>query len=406
MAMNKKSNSTSEEGLSRRHFIKRGAGAALAVGYLTTMGSEVSAAPASRNKAFGIYICPPCGQPCDKLTFDKPGDCPQCGMKLIPMNGGAGSPPTVAILLFNGAEIVDFAGPWEAFGTAGFLVHTVAENLEPQTMVFGQKVVPDFTFENSPKSDVLLVPGGGVGGPMNNTSLIRWIKTKAGDVSHVMSVCTGALILAQAGLLDGLEATVTYGMEEPLQQMSSNVKVISPRRFVDAGKIITTAGLTSGIDGALHLISKMAGIGAAQSAALSMEYRLSPDANFSRAALADRYLPEGLKYGKAKLSGIDAKVISTSGDTDRWEMKLLVSEPKAEGEIMEVLRNRIKSNTTHIRGSVLFSEASGKESARSSQVKWHFTDDQGHGWTGSAVAARSSEEKEKFNIILMLARAR
>ncbi len=99
-------------------------------------------------------------------------------------------------------------------------------------------------------------------------------------------------------------------------------------------------------------------------------------------------------------------MISTSGDTDRWEMKLLVSEPKAEGEIMEVLRNRIKSNTTHIRGSVLFSEASGKESARSSQVKWHFTDDQGHGWTGSAVAARSSEEKEKFNIILMLARAR
>src|SRR5215470_3812665 len=87
------------------------------------------------------YVCPPCGLDCDKLTFDKPGDCPQCGMKLIPAGGGEDSPPTVAVLLFNGAQIIDFAGPWEVFGTAGFLVHTVAENLEPRTMVFGQKLV-------------------------------------------------------------------------------------------------------------------------------------------------------------------------------------------------------------------------------------------------------------------------
>lgn len=394
------------EGLTRRHFIKCGAGAVLAASYLSRLSAPTFASLPSQNAQAETYICPPCGQPCDKLTFDKPGNCPQCGMKLIPAGGGAGSPPTVAILLFNGAEIVDFAGPWEAFGTASFLVHTVAENLEPQTMVFGQKVVPDFTFENSPKSDVLIVPGGGVGAPMNNPSLIRWIKTKASDVSHVMSVCTGALILAQAGSLDGLEATVTYGMEAPLQQVSSRVRVLSPRRFVDAGKIITTAGLTSGIDGALHLISKIAGIGAAQSAALSMEYRWTPEANFSRAALADRYLPDGLKYGKAKLNGIDAKVISTSGDTDRWEMKLLVSEPKSEGEITAVLRNRIKSNTTHIRGSVLFSEASRKESASSSGIKWKFTDDQGSDWKGSAVATYSSEEPGKFNMTLMLARGR
>lgn len=396
---------SNEEGLTRRHFIKCGAGAVLAASYLSTMSAPVLASLSTQTAPPTTYICPPCGQPCDKLTFDKPGDCPQCGMKLIAAGGGAGSPPIVAILLFNGAEIVDFAGPWEAFGTAGFLVHTVAENLDPRTMVFGQKVVPDFTFENSPKSDVLLVPGGGVGGAMNNAALIRWLKTKASDVSHVMSVCTGALILAQAGLLDGLEATVTYGMEVPLQQVSSNVKVLSPRRFVDAGKVITTAGLTSGIDGALHLISKMAGIGAAQSVALNMEYRWSPEANFSRAALADRYLPDGLKYGKARLNGVEARVISTAGDTDHWEMKLLVAEPKSEGEITEVLRNRIKSNTTHIRGSVLFSEASGKKSASSSLVKWQFTDDQSRRWVGSGVTAPATEEPGKFQLTLTIARA-
>src|SRR5713226_5627281 len=102
-------------------------------------------------------------------------------MKLVPSGGGERSPPTVAILLFNGAQIIDFAGPWEVFGTAGFLVLTVAENLEPHTMVFGQKVVADYTFENSPKADILLVPGGGVSEQLENRRLIQWIQAKAKD---------------------------------------------------------------------------------------------------------------------------------------------------------------------------------------------------------------------------------
>jgi putative intracellular protease/amidase len=326
-------------------------------------------------------------------------------MTLIPLGGGKDSPPTVAILIFNGAEIVDFAGPWEAFGTAGFLVHTVAESLEPHTMVFGQKVVADYTFENSPKADVLLVPGGGLGQAMKSGPLIQWLKTKARDVSHVMSVCTGAFLLAKAGLLDGLDATVTYGMEEDLAEAGTNIRVLYPRRFVDAGKIITTAGLTSGIDGALHLISKMAGLGQAQSAALNMEYRWSPDSNFARAALADRYLPDGLQFAKANLKGAQATMVLTEGDTDRWEMRLLVSDPKSGAEIMDVLSNRIKSNTSHIRGSVQVSGPGGRGSATSSQMTWKFTDDQGRGWVGSALAVRSTEDTDKFNLTLQLARS-
>ena len=166
--------------------------------------------------AANVFVCPPCGQPCDKLTFDKPGDCPNCGMTLVPAGGGAGAPPTVAILLFNGTELIDFAGPWEVFGTAGFLVHTVAEKAEPLTMVFGQKVIPDHTFETSPKADILLVPGGGVFDNIRNEKFMGWVKAKAKDVDHVMSVCTGAFILQAAGLLAGQTVTATYGMIEDL----------------------------------------------------------------------------------------------------------------------------------------------------------------------------------------------
>src|SRR5438270_6754890 len=163
--------------LTRRNFIKGGAGAVVAASCMSTLGFSASAFEGHANDfaTARVYVCPPCGLPCDKLTFDKPGNCPQCGMTLIPLDG-EGGPPRVAILLYNGAEIIDFSGPWEVFGTAGFLVHTVAESLEPHTMVFGQKVVPDYTFENSPKADVLLVPGGGYGGQMKNDALIGWIK--------------------------------------------------------------------------------------------------------------------------------------------------------------------------------------------------------------------------------------
>src|ERR1700694_3238624 len=196
---------TMDDGLTRRSFIKGSAGAVMAISCLNSFGLSGTPLEARATPSAGaqVYICPPCGQPCDKLTFDKPGTCPNCQMTLVPLGGGTDSPPTVAILLFNGAELIDFAGPWEVFGTAGFLVHTVAEKAEPLTMVFGQKVIPEYTFENSPKADILLVPGGGVFGYMNNERLIRWIQDKSKAVDHVMSVCTGAFLLAKAGLLAG-----------------------------------------------------------------------------------------------------------------------------------------------------------------------------------------------------------
>lgn len=354
------------------------------------------------------YVCPPCGLPCDKLTFDKPGSCPQCGMTLIPA-GGAGV-PAVAMLLYPGVEIIDIAGPWEAFGTAGILVHTVAEKPDPLTLVFNQKVVPDFTFDTAPHADILLVPGGGYGQATENPRLIAWVQSKANEVSHVMSICTGAFILGKAGLLSGQTATATYGMVDDLLAFPS-VKVVHNQRFVDNGKIITTGGLTSGIDGALHLISRLLGVGAAQSSALEMEYDWTPNAQFVRSTLADRFLPDGLVFGKARIQGATATLISTEGSTDHWQAKILVSEPRTESEIVDVLRKRIAANAGRDVQSMTGGPATRArtvtfQSSRTNpnQLGWTFADEDGHAWRGVGLVERDSSKPDQFQVTLKVGR--
>jgi putative intracellular protease/amidase len=355
------------------------------------------------------YICPPCGQPCDKLTFDKPGSCPVCGMTLIPATGAG--VPTVAMLVYSGVEIIDIAGPWEAFGTAGFLVHTVAEKPDPLTLVFNQKVLPDFTFDNAPHADVLLVPGGAYTQAMDNPRLIAWLQSKSKDVSYVMSVCTGAFILGKAGLLAGQTATATYGMVDDLLDFP-NVKVVHDQRFVDNGKIITTGGLTSGIDGALHVISRVAGLGAAQSAALDMEYNWSPNAQFVRSALADRFLPDGLVFGKGRIQGTSAKLISTQGSIDQWQAKVLVSKPSSSSEIIDVLRKRITATAARDVQSMAGGPAAHPRAitfhisaSNSNQLVWTFADEQRRPWRGVGVVDPDSAMASQFQLTLTVARS-
>lgn len=383
-------------GLTRRHFMKGGAGAVLAVGCLTGLGRSMTAlgATARPNTNAKLYVCPPCGQDCDKLTFDQPGKCPACGMALIEKSV-ADQKPTVAILLFDHAEIIDFAGPWEVFGGAGYKVFTVAEKTEPVNCVYGQRVLADHTFENSPRADVLLVPGGGVRDAVNNPKLIKWVQDNAQKSDHVMSVCTGAFILAKAGLLDGLTATTVRGGIDSLASAGRNIKTVYDKRYVDNGKIITTAGLSSGIDGAFHLVSKMLGLGTAQQTALGIEYNWDPAAKFARAAYADRYLPN--------FQGFDAELLSTEGDNARWELKALVVKPASAAEIMELTRKQLVSNTPHTSSPVTVMPHSGGDSERA-QLAWRFKDDEGRGWHGVAAAAPAPDAQGKFVVELKLTR--
>ena len=414
--MKKQSNPTGKESLTRRSFMKGGAGAVIATSCLAHVKSNPAQATtnaglnemnssaalfevqAAQNTSAKKYVCPPCGQECDKLIFDKPGPCPNCAMSLIP--AGADGPPKVAILVFNGAELIDFAGPWEVFGTAGLLVHTVAETPDPITVVFGQRMIPDYTFDKAPKADVLLVPGGGNVPFGNNEKLIRWIQDKSKNVSHVMSVCTGAFLLAKAGLLEGQTVTATYGMIEDLA--APQTRVVYNQRFVDNGKIITTAGISSGIDGAIHLVSKLQGKGVAQRVALGMEYRWDPDGKWARAALADRYLP-------ARLKGAETQLISYEGDTEHWETSFLVSQPASAVEVLALLRERVAAHTatggmykhtSHIHGAPKFEQARSQDSA----IRWTVTDDQGRNWSGIGSVKPAPDDKSKFIASLRITR--
>lgn len=174
--------------------------------------------------------------------------------------------PTVAILLFKGVELLDFAGPAEVFGVAGeghaFRVVTVAETTEPLKAMGGVTIKPDFAVKDAPRADVVVVPGGGT---RNLGAAGRaWLRKAAGDAEVVMSVCMGAFLLADAGMLDGIEATTHHWGIEGLKKAAPRCKVITGRRYVDAGKIITTAGVTAGIDGALHVVERLCGKEAAK----------------------------------------------------------------------------------------------------------------------------------------------
>ena len=225
---------------------------------------------------------------------------------------------------------------------------------------------------------------------MENAALLKWVQKNAETSKHVMSVCTGAFILAKAGLLDGLTATTVSHSIDELGKISPKTKVVRDQRYVDNGKIITTAGLSSGIDGAFHVIEKIKGRGEAQATALGMEYRWDPDSKFARAALADTYFPE--------FDGVDARALSTQGDSEHWEAKILLSQATSASAILEVLGKKIVAETPRTRGPVILRPAS------SSEIEWKFTDEQGSNWNGQGTVEPAKGQTGKFVVTLKLTR--
>jgi transcriptional regulator GlxA family with amidase domain len=177
----------------------------------------------------------------------------------------------VAVLLYEGVEEIDYAGPIEVFGASGIDVFTVAQTKAPVASVYGLKLLPDHDFSDAPAADVLLVPGGGVKLAWKNPALLAWIRQRSSNVKIVMSVCSGAFILGKAGLLDGVPSTTTSSMRDQLAKNFPGTEVRSTR-YVDSGKVITTAGISAGIDGALHLVARELGERTAQATARYMEY--------------------------------------------------------------------------------------------------------------------------------------
>jgi transcriptional regulator GlxA family with amidase domain len=186
----------------------------------------------------------------------------------------------LAILIFDDVEVLDFCGPFEVFSVANhytdppaFSVLTVAEKAGPVVTRGGLSVNPHHRLADCPQADLLLVPGGqGTRKGMHNLVLIEWIKQASEKAELVLSVCTGALLLAKAGLLDGLEATTHHGAIDLLRQTAPQTTVHADRRFVDNGHVICSAGIAAGIDMSLHVVGRLLGEEVAAKTAGQMEY--------------------------------------------------------------------------------------------------------------------------------------
>ena len=189
----------------------------------------------------------------------------------------------LAILLFDDAEVLDFCGPFEVFSVASnqteqplFRVSTAAEKT-PITARNGLSINPDHTLDTCPQPDILLVPGGiGTRRELNNERVVAWIEKVAADAQLVLSVCTGALLLGKARLLDGLELTTHHVAYELLRETVPSSTVCEDRRFVDNGKVVTSAGIAAGIDMSLYVVERLAGQAIARATARHMEYPWEP----------------------------------------------------------------------------------------------------------------------------------
>jgi transcriptional regulator GlxA family with amidase domain len=196
----------------------------------------------------------------------------------------------VAIFIHEGVELLDFAGPGEVFAAAGrgraFNVYTVAASPETILSQGFVRVKPQYTIANCPRPDIVVLPGGRTNIPLGDERVIDWIKRTSREAEVLLSVCTGAFLLAKAGLLDGREATTHWGSIDGLRQAAPKAKVYENRRFVDNGQVVTSAGVSAGIDGALHVVAKLLGPEAAREAARYMEYRWEPGQTNNRAGAA------------------------------------------------------------------------------------------------------------------------
>jgi transcriptional regulator GlxA family with amidase domain len=190
-------------------------------------------------------------------------------------------PLTVAIVVFDDVETLDFAAPFEVFSLGGTRIvpgslDVVTVGWKPTVRAYnGLTVLPTIVGPPDRDVDVLVLPGGlGVEPTLaKEPELVRWILTAAGAASWVMSICSGALFLASAGLLRGRSANTHPSDYEALRRMDPSVHIAHEKRFVRDGKYVTSAGISAGIDSSLYLLSELVGGDAARRTAEWMEYR-------------------------------------------------------------------------------------------------------------------------------------
>jgi len=295
----------------------------------------------------------------------------------------------VAILIFDGVQIIDYAGPYEAFGQSMLNVYTVADKPGPITSNMGLSINPKYTIKDCPKPDILIIPGGNIDAQLENEGLVRWVKDHAERARFVLSICNGAFLLARAGVLDGLEATTRAALIEQFRKVAPNTNVITDRRFVDNGRVITSGGLSAGIDASLHVIARLFSKGWAQAVALSMEYDWDPESRFAVLSLADKYL--------RPLGGVDPNCLSWEGSADYWQKVWITSNSSSRAEVLDGI------NTDLVTIGKWSKQGSSKEQIQSRSL-WRFAGEGGSAWNGSVSVEPVRDKNDSFMVTVRIAR--
>lgn len=207
--------------------------------------------------------------------------------------GGQRAVRTIGVLLFQGFETLDACGPMELWGSLHkeMKLMTVARRKGEVSSTQGVKLVADYGFEDCPKLDFILVPGGaGAFKALKETDTLEWIRARAAQAELTMSVCNGASILAAAGLLDGRPATTNKEYWNQSTAPGPAVKWVRHARWVDDGNIVTSSGVSAGMDMSLHVIERFFGLKKAEQLAKGIEYEWHRDPTWDPFA--------GLKAGK------------------------------------------------------------------------------------------------------------
>ena len=201
---------------------------------------------------------------------------------MVPIPYRTPMPPQrrVVILVFDEAEVLDVCGPYEVFSVAGrrngldlFTVSLAAERPGPVILHNGMSVNPQHSLQDCPTPNVLVIPGGyGSRREMHNSTVVDWVRAQAARAELVLSVCTGALILARAGLLDGIQSTTHFAALALLREAAPLTEVRDGVRFIDQGRVVSSAGVSAGLDAALHVVARLVGEEFAEETARYMEY--------------------------------------------------------------------------------------------------------------------------------------
>jgi transcriptional regulator GlxA family with amidase domain len=190
----------------------------------------------------------------------------------------------IGIVLFDGVEELDAVGPWEVLAwwthkhpEDGYAVMTLAPNGGTVTCAGRLRIEAEHAFADAPALDVLLHPGGRGTRPLcQDESYLGWIREQSRTTSLMTSVCTGSLVYAAAGLLRGRPATTYWASVDELKRLDDTIDVRAEERFVDSGDVVTSSGVSAGIDMALHLVARLAGIERARETRRGIQYDPEP----------------------------------------------------------------------------------------------------------------------------------